>query len=59
MYRIFQSMNRPSTRYRKEFKALREAIDLQLEGVFEVERIIFDIRKDQRYTALFDLAEEL
>ena len=59
MYRIFQSMNRPSTRYRKEFKALREAIDLQLEGVFEVERIIFNIRKDQRYTALFDLAEEL
>lgn len=59
MYRIFQSINRPSTRYRKEFKALREAIDLQLEGVFEVERIIFNIRKDQRYTALFDLAEEL
>jgi DNA repair ATPase RecN len=45
--------------FKKDFEALKEAMNLHLESVLEVEHIIFDLRKNEEFLDLCKLADEL
>lgn len=45
--------------FKEEFSMLKQAIELHLENVLEVEHIIFELRKDKTFLALCHSADEL
>lgn len=54
-----EKLERTGGIFQKDFEALREALDLHLESVLEVEHIIFDLRKNEEFLDLCKLADEL
>ena len=52
-------LNRTDGILKKDFEALKEAMDLHIESILEVEHIIFDLRKNEDFLALCKLADEL
>lgn len=52
-------LNRTDGILKKDFEALKEALDLHIESVMEVEHIILDLRKNEEFLALCKLADEL
>lgn len=52
-------LNRTDGILKKDFEALKEAMDLHIESILEVEHIILDLRKNEDFLALCKLADEL
>jgi len=52
-------LNRTDGILKKDFEALKEALELHIESILEVEHIILDLRKNEDFLALCKLADEL